>query len=652
MTTKDILKYVIWIGIYAVLIVPFIVGNSMFFPYIVGKAFTFRIIVEIVFGLWLVLIMKDKEFRPKWSWVLGAVGLFTFVLLIADINAVAPFKAFWSNFERMEGWVTFIHLCAYFIVLSSVFNKERFWLWFLRANLVVGFFLAISSITNTTEVRFSGPLGNPIYISVYFLFIFFFALIVLYKDVLVKNLTDWKSFNRVWFNVLFYFYLAISILSLFVVYRTSRGALLGALGGIFIGMILIAVLEKEKKVIKQIATGGVLAVVVVIAVFFGVKNTEFVKANPTLSRFAEISWSNVNGQARQLIWPMAIKGFEEKPILGWGQEGFNYVFNKYYDPKMYGQETWFDRAHSAPLDFLVAGGILGLLSYLALFISALYLLWLKKNNLSITERAILSGLFAGYLFQAIFVFDNLVSYIMFFTTLAYVHSRVTEDDNEVRPVQHKKNKEAEKTQSYLSGFFQNEEYQNYVLIPAVVILTSLSIWFVNITVINANQILIQALTFIQRGKVEDGLVSFKQALAYESLGDSEIREQLLSYTPSILKSSEVDQDTKLEFLTLTMDELEKQIARVPGDARYYILTGSLFNNIDNPERALPYIKKAIELSPQKQAMRFELIRSLYALGKKDEALAEAKAVYELDTRYDQARAYYEAFLKEVGKKGL
>ena len=70
--------------------------------------------------------------------------------------------------------------------------------------------------------------------------------------------------------------------------------------------------------------------------------------------------------------------------------------------------------------------------------------------------------------------------------------------------------------------------------------------------------------------------------------------------------------------------------------------GSLLNNIGNPEQALPYIKKAIELSPQKQAMRFELVQSLYSLGKSAEAMAEAKAAYELDTRYDQAKQIYQA----------
>jgi O-antigen ligase len=649
---NKILKYAIWAGLYLTLIIPFIVFNNTFFPYITGKAFTFRIIVEIILGLWLVLIIKDEEFRPKWSWVLGAAGLFTFILLIADINAVAPFKAFWSNFERMEGWVTFIHLLAYFTVLGSMFNKEKLWLWFLRTNVSAGVILAVTSIDKATETRFSGPLGNPIYIAVYFLFLFFFTLILLYKDVLVKNLTSWAIFRNVFANVLFYVYLAVSALSLFVVYRTSRGALLGAIGGIFVGTILIAIFEKpartndivqsggEKKVIKHIALGGIVALIALIVIFLSVRDTQFVKNNATLSRFAQISWSNINGQARQLIWPMALKGFQEKPILGWGQEGFNYVFNKYYDPAMYGQESWFDRAHNAPLDFLVAGGILGFLSYLALFGSALYLLWFRKNKLSITERALLTGLFAGYLFQAIFVFDNLISYVLFFTTLAYVHSRIVEDEKR-KPVF-----------SFLSNFVSNEEYQNYILIPAVVIVTAVGVYFINIPGIQANRTLIDGLRLIQGGQVLSSIEALKLALSYKTMGDAEVREQLISLTPSVLRSNGVDQKTKQDFLNLTFNEVENQIAIVPDDARYYILAGSLLNGISNSEQALPYIKKAIELSPKKQAMRFELVQALYALGSSTEAMKEAKSAYELDERYDQAKQVYKATVENEIKVNL
>lgn len=614
---KDILKYSIWFGLYLVLIIPFIVANSMFFPFIVGKAFTFRIITEILFGLWLIIAVKYKEFRPKFSWILAAAGLFTFVLLLADIQAVAPFKAFWSNFERMEGFVTIVHLFIYLLVLGSMFDTEKLWLWFLRANVLSGVILAITSLDKSTETRFSGPLGNPIYISVYFLFILFFTLILFYKDVLRKP--------KIFSNTLFYVYLAVAVLSFFVVYRTSRGVLLGALGGILIAAILIALFEKERKVIRRLSLAIVIIVMATVVAFLGLRQSNFVKTNPTLSRLAEVSWSNVNGQARQYVWPMAIAGFKEKPLLGWGQDGFNYVFNKYYDPRMYGQEQWFDRAHNAPLDFLVAGGILGLLSYLTLFGSALYLLWFRKNHLSITERSLLTGLLSGYLFQALFVFDNLVGYLMFFTTLAYLHSRLSENQALHRVL----DKEI------------GDDYQNYILIPLVIVLVGISVWWVNVPAISANRALINSLTSMQAGRLPESLNSFKEALAYKSLGDSEIREQLLAVTPGILQSAGVDNKTKQAFFNLTLVEINKQIDRVPNDARYYILLGSFLNSTGNYSQAESIVRKAIELSPKKQTMHFQLIQALLGQGKKDEALAEAKSTYELDRNFDQAKAIYE-----------
>ncbi len=181
-------------------------------------------------------------------------------------------------------------------------------------------------------------------------------------------------------------------------------------------------------------------------------------------------------------------------------------------------------------------------------------------------------------------------------------------------------------------------------------MTSFGVWWINIPGISANKTLIQAINLIRSGRTEDSLSAFKKALSYQTMGDSEIREQLLSYTSGLVKDTKVEQKTKGDFLTLTVNEMNKQIALVSNDARHYILMGSLLNNIGRFEQALPYIKKAIELSPQKQTMRFELIQALYSLGRMDEALAEAKSAYELDINYDQAKSVYDLVLKEKNKK--
>ena len=65
-------------SLFLIFIIPFIplyVANSMFFPFITGKAFAFRILVEIIFALWLALMLYDKKYAPKFSWLSCAIPI-------------------------------------------------------------------------------------------------------------------------------------------------------------------------------------------------------------------------------------------------------------------------------------------------------------------------------------------------------------------------------------------------------------------------------------------------------------------------------------------------------------------------------------------------------------------------------------------------
>ena len=137
------------------------------------------------------------------------------------------------------------------------------------------------------------------------------------------------------------------------------------------------------------------------------RNANFVQRSDVLSRFANISLSE--GASRFMVWNMAWRGALERPILGWGQENFDVVFNKYYDPGMYSQEAWFDHTHNTVFDWLISGGILGLTAYLLIFFTALVMLWRDKRGVfSTVDKAILTGFFAAYFFQNLFVFDNVL----------------------------------------------------------------------------------------------------------------------------------------------------------------------------------------------------------------------------------------------------
>jgi len=234
-------------------------------------------------------------------------------------------------------------------------------------------------------------------------------------------------------------------------FRTgTRGALLGLVGGGFTTAFIVAVCSKNPadKIWKYLAGALVVLTLIASGIFFGAREQlsqlEFVQEDILLSRLVRISPEDRTTGFRLANWNMAIEGWKERPLLGWGQEGYTEVFSKYYDDqKLYNAEQWYDRVHNTFLDWLVFGGILGLISYVALFIAILYLLW-KRSSFSFLERSVLTGLFVGYLFQNIVAFDSLVSGIFLYACFAFVVSASQERKTE------KENLDTDRTFTYLS----------------------------------------------------------------------------------------------------------------------------------------------------------------------------------------------------------
>ena len=306
MTLNKILRWIVAIGVFAIpAVIPFIVTGSMFFPFITGKAFAFRIIVEIIFGAWLLLALCDKNYRPKFSWILGALGVFLFVILLADIFAENPLKAFWSNFERMEGFVSLFHMALYFLVAGATLINEKFWNWtnFFRLNILTsivmssyGFLQLAGKITiNQGGVRLDGTFGNATYLAGYMLMMIFLALFLFSKE----NNKWWKGI-----------YSVTIIFNLIILYSTAtRGALLGLIGGLILTAVIIAIFEKQNKTLRKISIGVAVAVVALSGLFFAIRNTDFVQSRPSLARLTSISASNSDAQARFMVWNMALPSF-------------------------------------------------------------------------------------------------------------------------------------------------------------------------------------------------------------------------------------------------------------------------------------------------------------------------------------------------------
>jgi len=579
MTLSNILKYTIYTGLFAALFIPLYVSGSLFFPFITGKNFIFRILIEILAVLWVVLAVIEPAYRPKKTGILIALATFLGIITVADFLGENPAKSIWSNFERMEGLVTHVHLFAYFLIASSVLLKEKLWTRFfqtsLGVNVIVGCYgllqLAGKLTINQGGARLDATFGNASYLAVYNLFHIFIAAFLMMRAGTSPALR--------------YVYGAIILLNSFILYHTAtRGAILGFIAGALLCTLLIAIFEKENKKVRKISIGIIASILIVVGLFMSVKDSVFVKESPVLNRFATISLEERTTQSRFIIWGMAMQGAKENPILGSGQENFNLIFNKYYDPRLYANEPFFDRAHNVFLDWLTAAGLFGLLSYLGIFAAILFFIWRNKvNAFSVIEKSILTGLLGAYFFHNLFVFDNLISYILFFSIAAFVSVRTAQTSDPV-----------------LSDTEDNSTMR-YATISLVIILFIPVMYFVNIKPILANRALLQGIAPQEKG-IEENLRQFKKALSYNTFADQEIREQLMQISGKV-RGFNIPAELKEEFFVLAREEMIKQTEDAPNDARHYLFLGSFLGTFGLHDEAIIHLEKALALSPNKQLQK-------------------------------------------------
>jgi len=610
---KQILRGLILVGLFLVPFIPFLVSSALFFPFITAKAFAWRIIVEVVFAAWILLAALDSDYRPKKSVILYAVAGFLVIIGLANLFGVAPIKSFWSNFERMEGYITLLHLGMFFVVISSVFKAvdwKRWWNVSLAASFLMFLYAVLQIIglktINQGGVRVDGTLGNAIYLAVYMLFHIFMAMIFLWRE--RKNVA------------LRWVYGLLIGAQVFVLYYTAtRGAMFGLLGGALIVAVL-TVMNGQNKSARRTGIALLAGLMLLVGGFVMLRNTAFVTGSPVLSRFSSLATEDIKRQGRYFVWPMALEGVKERPLLGWGQENFNYVFNEHYNPKMFALEPWFDRAHNIFLDWAVAGGLLGLMSYLALYFALLIAIWRRDQNLSHTEKSILTGLVAAYFFHNFFVFDHLISYILFFSLLAYVHGMTS------GAVVWQKAVTAVQTR--------------FFILPIMAALLVLALYFANVKPILTNIFLIKALQSLQiPGQTAAAVQYFGKAHRASRLGRPEAVEQIAANAVPLFKS-DLSMEEKNAFFSFAKDAVIAQTKNLKDDARYHLMAGSFLSTVGLLDEALAYLNTARELMPGKQQTYFEIGAVYINKHEPPRALEVFGEAYRLAPDYAEAGVIY------------
>ncbi len=641
-TLEKTLRWIVLGSLFALLVVPLIVADgvhfpyNLFFPYITGKNFVFRFLVEIMAGAYVALALVNPAYRPRRSMILAALGIFVALIGISDAFGVNPFKSIWSNFERMDGWVTLVHVLVLTVIASAMLTKEKLWRALWWTSLGVSVYLAVYGLLQVVGfttlgqggaagvgARIDATFGNPIYLAVYMLFHVFIAAMLW-----AQQWQERRAGERLPLSLAYGAIIAIDTLAL--LFTGTRGTTLGLVGGVFLAALLVLFQSKNSRLAWRISVGAVVAVILFAGGIWLLKDQAWAKKIVFVDRLSTISLQDATVKARFINWSIAWEGVKERPILGWGQENYAIVFDKYYDPRMYAQEPWFDRVHNFVFDWLVAGGFLGLIAYLSIFAAATWAIW--RGGFTPVERSILTGLLAAYLCHNFFVFDNVTSYILFALVLAYIAQRA----GVARNAEH------------LFGSSKiSTQLLPYVALALAIVIWGVA-WGVNGRALTQNRLLLSAVAQHPEG-ISKNYEYFKEAIAIHSFGTQEAREQLTQGTMQIVQSTSASNEIKQRFYDLAVAEMQAQAKESPLDARFPLFLGLVQEAFSKNDDAALSLQRAHDLSPEKQSIYFELARNAQLRGKDAQALEYFRIAYELEMTNKNARFYYAAALIAAGK---
>jgi hypothetical protein len=476
------------------------------------------------------------------------------------------------------------------------------------------------------------------------------------------------------------FILLAGVNVILLAFTQTRGSYFGLIAGALVSIACVILFggKKYAKLVKgSLISVGLFAVLVLG--LFAIKDTQFAQNSLVIKRIATIRIANIvlhPVQSYNMIadekndYPSLITYFGEQTIvsrflnakmaidgvndsmkttlLGYGQENYSEVFSSKYDPRMYAQEAWFDRAHNVFMDWLVAGGLFGLVAYLALYLTPIYMMWAGrgKENMSVIERSVTTGMLVAYFVHNVFVFDSLASYIIFIAILAYVSARTRVLDNVIK-------------KETLEKHINNKFSEYTVLTVGAVAGVALFIFTVS-GPLSTNLSLISSMRNVPNNYATlaasstANMKAYSAAIDNNSFGTVESREQLIQQaakmvgvdTSKLQGAEKISADKAIaDYKSYAESQFEVMITE-KATARNTSFYGSYLRQTGQYKKAEDYMARAHILSPNKQLISFEYITTLSANGKNKEALDLAKKVYESEPTFQTSKDIYDS-IKQI-----
>lgn len=348
--------------------------NKMMFVYL---------LTILIASVWAIKSIINKKFEIARTPLDISILLFLASQIISTIISINPHTSLWGYYSRFHGGLmsTVSYITLYYALVTHFSNETKAIKNLLTAILssaaIISFYAILEHFgidkniwVQDVQNRVFSTLGQPNWLSA---FLVALLPIALFKSVSEKTL--WPRLQNI----------GMSLLFLFAIIFTKSQSGIAATAFILLLFFIITAIQRHKSWLIL----SLIPLIALVLIFKGsaVHQTlaSLNKINPfysnTLAIITEENKTRIGGSdsmtIRRVVWEGAIKLGLQHPFFGTGVETFGYSYY-WVRPATHNliseSDFLYNKAHNEYLNFFATTGFVGLITYLLLIGSILYLL--------------------------------------------------------------------------------------------------------------------------------------------------------------------------------------------------------------------------------------------------------------------------------------
>ena len=413
----NIIKVLLLAVLLVPLVAPPLIPPFITYPWVTGKALYVRVLVEVAFALWLILIVNRPEYRPRRSWVLLALFGFLGASLLSALFGHSLTTSLWSGYSRMTGVVDLAHWCLYALLLSSMFRDLREW----RRVIVVGALAGVlaASVSSLEFLEYAAPhlflpgadtfergdisswsfVGNPLFFSNYLCIAFGLTVAAIFL------------IRRWWVRLLLC--VPLPVVTVLIWISESRSSFLALMGVMFIVSVgcLLFTSDRFSRRFGACLLAFMLLIIALVALELTVDFGQDAPGSGMVDRLeGSADPLSESRHERTLAIEVAVQAFKERPVLGVGPSNYATAWGKHVSSDFVPvSSTYLNEAHNLFFETLATTGAVGTLTLGALALLVAWRIlrqaWRRDVETGAFDVA-MAAILAAYAVMSMFTVDN------------------------------------------------------------------------------------------------------------------------------------------------------------------------------------------------------------------------------------------------------